>query len=47
MDSKTGRNKRLKIGWKMGIRSLTENAKKNKLMNMPNLGVDFKEEELP
>ena len=34
-----------KIGWKMGIRYLTENAKQNRSRNYPNLGVDWTTEE--
>jgi hypothetical protein len=30
-----------KRGWKVGIRALTENAKKNKDRNIPNIRVDF------
>lgn len=41
-----GRQIRLKIGWKMGIRDITDNARKNKLVNTPNLGVDYSEIQL-
>lgn len=30
-----------KTGWKMGIRYLTKNARDNKEMNYPNIGVDW------
>lgn len=32
------------VGWKMGIRCLTPNAKKHEVMNHPNLGIDWNEE---
>jgi hypothetical protein len=34
------------VGWKMGIRYLTDNAKENAYMNHPNLGVDWEYEDL-
>ena len=32
-------------GWKMGIRYLTDNARKNRDMNFPNIGADWTEED--
>ena len=40
------KKRRYKIGWKMGIRYLTENAKKNKEINHPNLGADWEIEDI-
>jgi hypothetical protein len=40
------KKKVLKKGWKMGIRYLTDNAKKNAVVNHPNLGVDWTEEDI-
>jgi hypothetical protein len=33
------------IGWKMGIRYLTENARENKEKNYPNIGADWETED--
>jgi hypothetical protein len=33
-----------KKGWQMGIRDLTDNARKNSKMNMPNVAADYTEE---
>jgi len=39
-------DKEYPVGWKMGIRYLTDNAKKNAYMNHPNVGVDYETEDL-
>jgi len=40
----TGLTNHYPSGWKMGIRSLTENAKENKQINHPNVAADMSEE---
>lgn len=37
-------NREYPVGWKMGIRALTDNARNNARGNNPNLGVDWIEE---
>ena len=34
------------VGWQMGIRYLTDNAKENADMNHPNVGVDYETEDI-
>jgi len=44
-ESNFSEKNKVSIGWKMGIRSLTENAKNNEKVNTPNLASEIDVEE--